>query len=112
MRYLLALFLPWLAFFSMGMIGSGIICLILQLTIIGWLPAAIWAFFAINNFYADRRNDAAAQSDRKGRRRQAVSRGVSRSRYAERGGGLRERRAHRRIAFANERNRIDPVGEC
>jgi TM2 domain-containing membrane protein YozV len=42
----------------MGMIGSGIICLILQLTVIGWLPAAIWAFFAINNFYADRRNDA------------------------------------------------------
>lgn len=57
MRYLLALFLPWLAFFSMGMILSGIVCLILQLTIIGWLPAAIWAFFAINNFYAERRND-------------------------------------------------------
>ena len=57
MRYLLALFLPWLACFSIGMIGSGIICLILQLTMIGWMPAAIWAFFAINNFYADRRND-------------------------------------------------------
>ena len=55
MRYLLALFLPWLAFFSMGMVGSGIICLILQLTIIGWLPAAIWAFFAINNYYAEQR---------------------------------------------------------
>jgi len=57
MRYLIALFLPWLAFFSMGMILSGIVCLILQLTVIGWLPAAIWAFFAINNFYAERRND-------------------------------------------------------
>lgn len=58
MRYLLALFLPWLAFFTMGMPLSGIVCLILQLTVIGWLPATIWAFFAINNYYAERRNDA------------------------------------------------------
>ncbi len=57
MRYLLALFLPWLTFFTMGMVGSGIICLILQLTLIGWLPATIWAFFAINNYDADRRNE-------------------------------------------------------
>ena len=56
MRYLLALFLPWLTFFTMGMVGSGIICLILQITVIGWLPASIWAFFAVNNFYAARRD--------------------------------------------------------
>ena len=57
MRYVLALFLPWLTFFTMGMVGSGIICLILQLTVIGWLPATIWAFFAINNYKADQRNE-------------------------------------------------------
>ncbi|MGD0561630.1 MAG: YqaE/Pmp3 family membrane protein [Roseiarcus sp.] len=57
MRYVLALFLPWLAFFTMGMILSGIVCLILQLTIIGWLPATIWAFFAINNYYSEKRNE-------------------------------------------------------
>jgi uncharacterized membrane protein YqaE (UPF0057 family) len=57
MRYVLALFLPWLVFFTMGEVLSGIICLILQITLIGWLPATIWAFFAINNFYAERRND-------------------------------------------------------
>ncbi len=57
MRYVLALFLPWLAFFTMGMILSGIVCLILQLTLIGWLPATIWAFFAINNYYSEKRND-------------------------------------------------------
>jgi uncharacterized membrane protein YqaE (UPF0057 family) len=57
MRYLLALLLPWLAFFTMGMVLSGIVCLILQLTIIGWLPATIWAFFAINNYYSEKRND-------------------------------------------------------
>jgi uncharacterized membrane protein YqaE (UPF0057 family) len=57
MRYVLALFLPWLVFFTMGEVLSGFICLILQLTVIGWLPATIWAFFAINNFHAERRND-------------------------------------------------------
>ena len=57
MRYVLALFLPWLTFFTMGMVGSGIICLILQLTVRGWLPATIWAFFAINNYKADQRNE-------------------------------------------------------
>jgi uncharacterized membrane protein YqaE (UPF0057 family) len=57
MRYVLAIFLPWLVFFTMGEVLSGIICLILQITVIGWLPATIWAFFAINNFYAEQRND-------------------------------------------------------
>ncbi len=57
MRYVLALFLPWLAFFTMGMVLSGIVCLILQLTLIGWLPATVWAFFAINNYYSEKRND-------------------------------------------------------
>jgi len=42
MRYVLALFLPWLVFFTMGMVGSAIICLILQLTLIGWL---LWALY-------------------------------------------------------------------
>ena len=49
MRYVIALLLPWLSFFTMGMPISGVVCLLLQLTLIGWLPATIWAFFAINN---------------------------------------------------------------
>ena len=64
MRYLIALFLPWLAFFTIGMFWSGVICLILQLTLIGWLPAAIWAFFAINNYYDERRTEALAKEIR------------------------------------------------
>ena len=55
MRYLIALLLPWLAFFTMGMPVSGLICLILQVTLIGWLPAAIWALFVVNNYNAERR---------------------------------------------------------
>ena len=40
---LIAVLVPWLSFFMRGKILSGILCLILQLTLIGWLPAAIWA---------------------------------------------------------------------
>ncbi|EIA08680.1 YqaE/Pmp3 family membrane protein [Flavobacterium frigoris] len=55
MRYVLAFFLPWLSLILQGKIGSGIICLILQITIIGWIPACIWAFTSLNSMYADRR---------------------------------------------------------
>ena len=40
---LIAVLLPWLSFFLQGKIVIGLICLVLQITLIGWLPAAIWA---------------------------------------------------------------------
>ncbi len=40
---LIAVLFPWLSFMLRGKILIGILCLILQLTAIGWLPAAIWA---------------------------------------------------------------------
>lgn len=46
---LLAILLPWLSFFVRGKILAGIICLILQITLIGWLPAAIWAVMSYSN---------------------------------------------------------------
>ena len=45
MRLLIALILPWLTFFTIGRPISGIICLILQITLIGWIPATIWAVY-------------------------------------------------------------------
>jgi len=57
MRYLLALFLPWVVFFTMGKIGQGFLCLALQCTLIGWLPATIWAFVTIGGYHADKRTD-------------------------------------------------------
>jgi uncharacterized membrane protein YqaE (UPF0057 family) len=45
----LAIFLPWFSFFIRGKILSGIICLALQITLIGWLPATIWAFLSMSN---------------------------------------------------------------
>lgn len=55
MRYVIAFFFPWLSLIFQGKVMSGIICLILQLTIIGWIPAFIWAITSLNRMYADRR---------------------------------------------------------
>lgn len=57
MRYVLAFFLPWLSLILQGKVLSGIICLLLQITIIGWIPAFIWAVTSLNRMYADRRTN-------------------------------------------------------
>jgi uncharacterized membrane protein YqaE (UPF0057 family) len=55
MRLLLAIFLPFAAFFTIGRPVAGIVCLILQITLIGWLPAAIWAAYALSQYNTDRK---------------------------------------------------------
>lgn len=55
MRLLIALILPWLTFFTIGRPIAGIICLILQITVIGWLPAAIWAVYSLSQFKTDQK---------------------------------------------------------
>lgn len=59
MRLLLAIFLPFVVFFTIGRPIAGIICLILQVTLIGWLPAAIWAVYALSQFKTDKKIQAA-----------------------------------------------------
>jgi uncharacterized membrane protein YqaE (UPF0057 family) len=55
MRLIIAILLPFLAFFTIGRPVAGIICLILQVTLIGWLPAAIWAVYALSQYNTDRK---------------------------------------------------------
>ncbi len=50
MRLFLAIFLPWLQFFTIGRPFAGVFCLILQLTVIGWIPAAIWSVYALSQY--------------------------------------------------------------
>jgi uncharacterized membrane protein YqaE (UPF0057 family) len=57
MRYVIAFFFPWLSLMFQGKILSGIVCLILQITIIGWLPAVIWAVVSVGGYNADKRTD-------------------------------------------------------
>ncbi len=49
-----ALFLPWLTFFTIGRPVVGVICLILQITIIGWIPATIWSVYALGQYKTDK----------------------------------------------------------
>lgn len=59
MRLILAIFIPWLQFFTIGRPIAGIFCLILQLTIIGWVPASIWSVYALSNYKTDKKIQAA-----------------------------------------------------
>lgn len=54
---LLAILLPFLSFFFRGKIFTAVICLLLQLTLLGWLPAALWAVMSLQNARAERRNN-------------------------------------------------------
>lgn len=64
---LLAILLPFLSFMIRGKIITGIICMILQFTLIGWLPAAIWAALSLQNARAERRNEKLIQAVRENR---------------------------------------------
>ncbi|WP_297913109.1 YqaE/Pmp3 family membrane protein, partial [Thiomonas sp.] len=55
---------PWLTFFTIGKPISGIVCLILQLTLIGWIPATIWAVYALSQYKTDQKI-AKALADRR-----------------------------------------------
>lgn len=59
MRLVLAIFLPFVAFFTIDRPLAGIICLILQITLIGWLPAAIWAVYALGQYKTDQKIEQA-----------------------------------------------------
>ena len=61
MRLLISFLVPWLVFFTIGRPIAGIICLILQITIIGWLPATIWAVYALSQYKTDQKIKKALQ---------------------------------------------------
>jgi uncharacterized membrane protein YqaE (UPF0057 family) len=59
MRFFIALILPWLSFFTIGRPLAGIVCLVLQLTLFGWLPAAIWAVYSLSQYKTDKKIEQA-----------------------------------------------------
>ena len=62
---LIAIFFPGISFLLRGKIFTCIICLILQMTLIGWIPAAVWAVVSLQNSRADRRNAKLIKAIRK-----------------------------------------------
>ena len=59
MRLLLAIFLAFVTFFTIGRPIAGIICLILQITLVGWIPAALWAVYALGQYKTDKKIEKA-----------------------------------------------------
>jgi len=55
MRLVIAFFLPWLTFFTIGRSIAGIVCLVLQITVLGWIPATIWAVYALSQYKTDQK---------------------------------------------------------
>ena len=53
---LLAILIPGLSMMLNGHVLKGILCFILQFTLIGWLPAAIWGVVSRNQDLADERH--------------------------------------------------------
>ncbi|WP_428493160.1 YqaE/Pmp3 family membrane protein [Rhodopila sp.] len=49
-----AVLLPWLALLLSRRFFQALLCLGLQLTVLGWIPAAIWAVLVVNDDKRDR----------------------------------------------------------
>jgi hypothetical protein len=51
-----------MTFFTISRPIAGVICLILQITIIGWLPAAIWAVYSLGQYKTDKKIEKALRN--------------------------------------------------
>lgn len=64
MRLLIAFLLPWLTFFTIRRPFAGLFCLLLQITLLGWIPATIWAVYALSQYETEKKiNDARLSRD-------------------------------------------------
>ena len=66
MKYLIAIILPPLGMLLVGRVGLALLCFLLQITILGWPLAAIWAVLVVNNAEHDKRLRQALQQQQRG----------------------------------------------
>ena len=52
---LLSIIFPGISFLIRGKIGSFLLCILLQMTLIGWIPCSIWAVSSLVNERQDKR---------------------------------------------------------
>ena len=62
MRLILAILLPFFVFFTIKRPFQGIFCLLLQLTVIGWIPPVIWAVYSLSQYKMDRKIAVATEN--------------------------------------------------
>lgn len=55
MRFLLAIIIPGLAFFSINRPIAAVFALILQFTFFCWLIATLWALYSVSEYNTDKR---------------------------------------------------------
>jgi len=58
-RLLIALLLPCLTFFMLRRPLAGTVTLVMQCTVIGWVPAALWALYTVNQHKTERELEGA-----------------------------------------------------
>jgi uncharacterized membrane protein YqaE (UPF0057 family) len=58
-RLLISFLLPWLTFFTIGRPFAGLFCFVMQLTLIGWIPAVIWSVYALGQYKTDQKIEKA-----------------------------------------------------
>lgn len=50
MRIITSLVAPWMHFLTVNRAGAATMCLLLQISLIGWVPATIWSAYSINQY--------------------------------------------------------------
>jgi uncharacterized membrane protein YqaE (UPF0057 family) len=50
MHVVLALIVPWLVFHILKRRWARVLSLLLQMTLVGWLPASLWALYALARY--------------------------------------------------------------
>jgi uncharacterized membrane protein YqaE (UPF0057 family) len=61
-KYLIAILLPPLGMLLVGRVGLALLCFLLQISVLGWPLAAIWAVVVVNNAENDKRVRKASRS--------------------------------------------------
>ena len=69
MKYVIAILLPPLGMLLVGRVGLALLCLVLQVTILGWPLAAIWAVLVVNNAEHEKRLRRALEEQARNSRR-------------------------------------------
>tara|TARA_Y100000588_G_C13964422_1_gene800162 strand:+ start:611 stop:853 length:243 start_codon:yes stop_codon:yes gene_type:complete len=62
---ILAVFLPWMALFLSDNPGGAILALMMQATIIGWIPASMWAWRVVQEDAFSKRLEHKRKRDHK-----------------------------------------------
>lgn len=59
MRLLIAILVPFVVFFTIKRPIQGVLCFVLQITLIGWPIAIIWAVYSLGQYKTDKKIAAA-----------------------------------------------------